>query len=241
MGSMKRHGARLARGFGYDVRRMNPRPDPWREQVQLVVERRNRQTVEDVRALVEKYREPIFGRVPVWQLIERLALCIDGADPSLGLVSQHIHTLQVVDGMIADGIDDPDLLVAAMVHDIGKLLLLVGEDPANVGGMTRVLRPPASGAGLDNCVMQWGHDEFGYSRLREHVPEHVAWLIRYHSIDLSDCAAFMDDRDRRFATQYLELFSRYDDGTKSAVRVPRPFDPRYRELIERAFPDPILF
>jgi inositol oxygenase len=241
MGAVKRGAARLARGLGYEVRRVQSKPDPWREQVRAVTERRNRQTVDDVRALTEKYRAPIFGTVRVWDLVERLALCIDGADPDLRMVSQHVHALQVVEGMFADGVDDPDLLVAGMVHDIGKVLLLVGEDPANVGGMTRVIDAAGAGAGLDNCVMQWGHDEFGYSRLKDHVPEHVAWLIRYHSVDLDACGALMDERDRRLAARYLEPFTRYDAGTKSAVHVPSASDPRFRDLVERAFPDPIVF
>ena len=241
MGAMRRYAVRLTRGLGYEVRRVRSTPDPWREQVRVVTARRDRQTVDDVRSLTQKYREPIFGTVRMWDLVERLALCIDGADPDLPMVSQHVHALQVVDGMIADGIDDPHLLVAGMVHDIGKLLLLVGEDPANVGGMTRVIDAPGVGAGLDNCILQWGHDEFGYSRLKDHVPEHVAWLIRYHSVDLDSCTDLMDERDRQFAARYLELLRRYDTGTKSTVRVPSSSEARCRDLVERAFPDPIVF
>ena len=38
----------------------------------------------------------------------------------------------MLEAMARDGIDDPDLLLAVLIHDVGKLLLVVGEDPANV-------------------------------------------------------------------------------------------------------------
>ena len=51
----------------------------------------------------------------------------------------------------------------------------------------------------------------------------------------------MDERDRRYADTYLETFFRYDHDTKSAFRRPSIRIDDYRDVIEAAFPEPILF
>ena len=150
------------------------------------------------------------------------------------------HVLQMLDGMARDGIDDPELLIAALVHDLGKLLLLTREDPANVVCMTAPIGSYANGVGLDAVTLQWNHDEFGYSRLGEHVSEPVAWLVRYHSI-LPECMPLMNGRDFAFKKKYLDVFAYYDHETKSAFRLPEARIETYRDLIEDAFPKPILF
>jgi inositol oxygenase len=211
------------------------------ERARPIIERHYAQTREDVQALQEKYRSPIFGRISVSDLLQRLALCIDDMDPRMGCVSQLTHSLQVVEGMTADGIEDRDLLVAALIHDLGKLLLLVGEDPANVGGMNRPIGLFEEGIGLDQCVLQWNHDEFGYSRFKDHVPERIAWLIRYHSIHIEDCQQFMDERDARYMRELHPVFARYDNGSKSIFRQPETRIEDYRDLIDGYFPEPILF
>lgn len=243
MGAIKSRVAKLARSLGYDVRRVESQPEAqWMAHARPLIERRDAQTIDDARALRRKYEEPVFGEVAVWELVERQALCIDEMDVRLGLVNQFVHALQVADGMVADGITDDELLVVALVHDIGKLPVLVGEDPANVGSMTYVMSGPEPGAGLDQCIVQWGHDEFGYTRLRDHVPEHLAWLVRYHSIDIEQARPFMDERDATYVEQYLRPFRHYDGSTKSIVRMPDARNlARYREMIEEAFPHPIRF
>jgi hypothetical protein len=199
------------------------------------------QTLETVAALKRKYEGPVSGPVRAWDLMEQLAHCIDPTDSSLGCASQQVHVLQVLDAMEADGVDDPDMKVAALVHDIGKLLLLDGEDPENVVCMNDPIGEYAPGIGLDRCVFQWNHDEFAYSRLAGNVPDHVAWLIRYHSVDAARCEPLMDERDRDYARRYLVPFQGYDQGSKSAFRPPRKTIAAYRELVEQAFPKPILF
>ncbi len=67
----------------------------------------------------------------------------------------------MLDAMDRDGIDDPELLLAVLVHDLGKLLLVAGEDPANVVCMNSPIGEPTPGVGLDQCTFQWNHDEFG--------------------------------------------------------------------------------
>jgi hypothetical protein len=217
----------------------------WRQFVQeagAVTERHWAQTRETVAALRRKHERAVLGRRRMWDLVERLALCVDPTDTRLCCASQLVHVQQVVAGMERDGVDDPDLLVAAITHDLGKILLLAGEAPEHVVGTNAPIGRYARGAGLDTVVFQWNHDEFIYSRLRDHVPDHVAWLLRYHSIEIRRAEPLMDARDRSYLERYLRPFRRYDQGTKSPCTLPPPtILDKYRDLIDRTFPAPILF
>jgi predicted HD phosphohydrolase len=232
----------LLRKQGIELRRIANKPENlFIERARPIMARHDAQTVEDVRALTEKYQAPVFGPVKVVDLLERLALCIDPLDAHLGCVSQLTHALQTADAMRADGIDDRDLLVAALIHDVGKLVLLTGEDPANVGGPIRPIVVGGVGEGLDHCILQWGHDELAYQRFKHHVPEHIAWLIRYHSLWMPGCVSYLDERDARYERDYHAVFRRYDGASKSLFRPPESGIEDYRDLIEEAFPEPIVF
>jgi hypothetical protein len=198
------------------------------------------QTKDDVAALRRKHEKPVLGRVQVWDVLDKLALCVDATDYNLACTNQLIHVQQVVDGMERDGIRDQDLYLAALTHDLGKVLMLAGEAQENVVCANRPIGEYAAHAGLDQVVFQWNHDEFIYSRLRDHLPDHVTWLVRYHSIDIARSEPYMDERDRRYLKQYLQPFRRYDLGTKSIWRLP-PANilDKYRPLIDQAFPAPI--
>lgn len=239
---MKRATVKTFRRAGLELHHARePANAPFKENSRRIIARRSAQTSSDVLALHEKYREPVFGRVRMPDLLAKLALCIDEQDVALGCASQLTHCLQVVEGMVADGIGDHDLLIAGLVHDLGKLMLLTGEDQANVGGHVAPIGVCEEGVGLANCTLQWSNDDLGYDRLKDYLPDHVSWLIRYHSLNLDLCAPFMDERDRRYARDYLALFSHYDFGTKSAFGVPKTRIEDYGELIDEYFPDPILF
>ena len=183
----------------------------------------------------------MFGRVRVWDLVERQAQCVDPTDRKLFLASQGVHVLQMLDGMDRDGTTDRDLVLAALIHDVGKLLLLTGEDPANVVCTNWPIGEYDDGCGLDQCIFQWNHDELGYQRFKDHVPDHIAWLVRYHSIDTEQTVHLMDARDRAYNEQYLTAFRRYDQGTKSPYAIPVRRLAEYRDVIEEAFPSAILF
>ena len=225
-----------------DVRFVGPEAEEqYRADAREIEARHARQTVAAVDELRRRYSTPVFGEMRVWDLVEMLASCIDESDQRMFGVSQQVHVLQVLEGMEHDGIDDPDLVLAALVHDLGKVLLLAGEDQANVVGFNQPIGAFEPGVGLAQCVLQWNHDEFAYSRLRGHVPDHVAWLVRYHSIDPVTCEPLMDATDRELAARYLRVFMQYDHGTKTPYHVPpRPIGD-YRDIVEDAFPKPIPF
>ena len=162
---------------------------------------------------------------------EQLARCIDPTDHALVGTSQLLHTLQTMEGMELDGIRDPDMLVAAAVHDLGKLLLLTDEAPENVVCANTPIGTYDEGVGLDNIYFQWNHDEFIYDRLQAHLPDHVSWLIRYHSIDFQQSAVYMDKRDRDYFDRYLKVFRKYDQGTKSITHIPAKRIEDYETLL----------
>lgn len=238
----KRLAKPLLAGLGYEVRRAK---DSGRESFfgqATAIDRAHRaQTGESVEALRQKYREPVFGEVTPWTLFERLAHCIDPTDGALGCVSQEIHVLQVLEAMEAESVRDEALLLTALLHDLGKLLLLTGEAPENVVCLNSPIGRGIRGAGLDRQVLQWNHDEFVYARFKDLVPEPVAWLLRYHSIRLEDCTPLMDARDRDYTDRYLRPFQRYDQGSKSQYRLPKRRLEQYAGLLEKALPPTIVF
>ena len=121
------------------------------DQARMTYERHLDQTKEMVAALNKKYEKPVLGRVRVWNLMERLAQCIDPSDSALYCVSQLVHALQVVEGMERDGIQDKDFLIAGLIHDLGKILLLTGEAPENVVCFNTPIGHYEKGVGLVYC------------------------------------------------------------------------------------------
>ena len=253
-----RDGVQAAVGrFGFEIRRRVPAaeeepppgpdvPDPtldFRARARPILERHAAQTLEDVAGLRRKYEQPVFGERRVWDLLDGLPGCIDPTDQRLFCASQHVHVLQMLEAMEADGTyeREPDLRLATLIHDLGKLLLLTDEDPANVVCMNEPIGRYEDGVGLDQVTFQWNHDEFGYARFRHLVPEHVSWLIRYHSIDPHATRHLMDERDLAYADRYLLPFFHHDHATKTPHHLPTVDLRAYRDLLEEAFPHPIPF
>lgn len=213
----------------------------FREEAHKINERHRLQTVETVAILKRKYENPVFGRLRVWDLIEKLATCIDITDSGLYGASQWLHVQQVLAAMEFRGVEDPDLFLIAMVHDLGKLFLNTGEVPENVVCRADRLGEYLPGVGLDQIVYQFGHGELIYSRIKDHVPEHVAWTARYHTIDLLDAGEYMNECELAWNDKYMVPFREFDASYKSPFWVPSIDMNRYRDLIEKTFPEPILF
>lgn len=81
-----------------------------------------------------------------------------------------------------------DMLIGALVHDLGKSLSLFGEADGNVDCMNRVTNFTAGG-GLDGLEFQYNHDQFGHDKLRANVrsglmklPPRVLDIVRLHSL-----------------------------------------------------------
>ena len=109
----------------------------------------------------------------------------------LGYTSQLVHALQVyaavsnATDIIFDERDAQyrrDMRLAALIHDLGKLLSLFGEADAHVDCTNSALAVDGDG-GLDAIRAQFNHDEYGYLKLRGlGLPRRVELVIRFHSL-----------------------------------------------------------
>jgi inositol oxygenase len=213
----------------------------FRRQAAAIRAAQARQTVEEVVALRKKYQDPIFGKARVWEMIEKLGMCVDASDDSLMCTSQLLHVQQILEAMEQDGVQDRDLFLVALLHDIGKVMLLANAAPEHVVGYITPLGMPSHGIGLENVIFQFGHDEFMYSRIKDLVPEHVAWTIRYHSGRVDELRPYCDAKDLAHLDGCLARFQPFDMCRKSYRHLPRVDMAKYRALIEDMFPEPILF
>ena len=216
--------------------------EKFRARSQAIEELHRSQTKADVQALKKKYEGEVLGKFRVWDLIEKLALCVDPTDTHLQCTSQYMHVCQVIGGMERDRELDDSMLLTALLHDLGKVAMLVGEAPENVVCFIEPVEALEPASGLENVIFQFGHDEIAYSRFKDHVPEHVAWMIRYHSMLVGKAEAYMSLKDNEYYRKYLSRFSKYDHGTKSTAFLPdhATLD-RYRDFVETHFRQPILF
>ena len=150
------------------------------------------QDAETSAQLVEKWnRTVIAGKTRVLDLLALLHFTTDRSDAVLGYTSQLVHALQVyaavsnATDIIFDERDAQyrrDMRLAALIHDLGKLLSLFGEADAHVDCTNRALAVDPSG-GLDAIRAQFNHDEYGYLKLRGlGLPRRVELVIRFHSL-----------------------------------------------------------
>jgi inositol oxygenase len=146
--------------------------------------------------------------MPVWEAFEFLNQLVDDSDPDTDL-SQFQHLLQTSEAIRADG--HPDWMVlAGLLHDMGKVLCLFGEPQWAVVGDTFPVgcafsdkivyaeffkdNPDYSNknyntkygiyshhCGLQNVHMSWGHDEYIYHMVKDYLPEPALYMLRYHS------------------------------------------------------------
>lgn len=217
-----------------------PEAGRFRQDAAAIEARHASQTVETVAELKRRYEAPTFGRTSVWELVEKLARCIDPTDKRLFCASQAVHWQQVVAAMEANGVDDPDMLLLGVIHDLGKVLLLQGEAPENVVCGTELVAAGPEGAGLDQAVFQFGHGEYLYSRIVDQVPEHVAFVARFHNVAPQRVRHLMNEREREWTDRYLIPFQDFDAKFCSPYYAPRVDFSRYRDLVESYFPKPIL-
>ena len=176
----------------------------------------------------------------VWDALERLDALVDDSDPDTEL-SQLAHALQTAEAIKRDG--HPDwFVVTGLIHDLGKVLCLFGEEQWCVVGDTFPLgcafRPSIvhpeffeanpdrqieahqsalgiyrEGCGLDQVTMSWGHDEYLYLVMRDYLPSEALYMIRYHSF-------YACHRER----DYEELMNADDRAGFEWVRRFNPYD-----------------
>ena len=195
------------------------------------------QTLEFVEAKKEQYLKLDHKSMGVWEAIELLDTLVDDSDPDTEL-SQLEHLLQTAEAIRKDG-HPRWLILTGLIHDLGKLLCIFGEPQWAVVGDTfpvgcrfssRVVFPeffelnPDShderyqtragiyeeGCGLDRVHLSWGHDEYLYQVVKDHLPTEALYPIRYHSFYAGHRAGaydhYMDDQDREMF-QWVRTFT----------------------------------
>lgn len=210
--------------------------------------------------------------MPVWSAFDFLNQLVDDSDPDTDL-DQFQHLLQTSEAIRADG--HPDWMVlTGLMHDMGKTLCLFGEPQWAVVGDTfpvgcaysdKVVYPEffqlnpdhkveeyqtptgvySEGCGLRNVHMSWGHDEYVYQMMKDHLPEEGLYMLRYHSFYAwhreGEYSQLLDDHDRKML-EWVKLFNPYDLYSK----LPSPPDwkklkPYYEDLVSKYLPDTIRF
>jgi inositol oxygenase len=228
------------------------------------------QTLEFVQARKREYLPPRRRTATVWEALSSLDALVDDSDPDTSL-SQVEHALQTAEAIRADG-HPRWFVVTGLVHDLGKMLCLFGEPQWAVVGDTfpvgcafspRVVYPelfadnPDSqvpdyslplgiyeeGCGLDRVHLSWGHDEYLYQVVRDHLPDEALYMIRYHSFYAAHREGaygyLMSDQDRRMF-EWVRAFNPYDLYSKSPTPPDRgALEPYYRDLVSEFFPEPL--
>ena len=228
------------------------------------------QTLDFVRAKKREYGSLGRARLGVWEAFDFLQRFVDQSDPDLDL-SQLDHALQAAEAARRDS-HPRWFVLTTFVHDMGKLLAAFGEPQWAVVGDTfpvgcafsdKVVYPELfeanpdrlderyatpcgiyeEGCGLEALHLSWGHDEYLYQVLKDHLPPEALGIIRYHSF----YAAHREGA-------YAHLLNEGDAPVLAAVRAFNPYDlysknperpdadellPYYRELVAEFLP-PVL-
>ncbi|AWW32931.1 inositol oxygenase [Echinicola strongylocentroti] len=207
-----------------------------------------------------------------WEAVDFLNTLVDDSDPDTDL-DQLQHLLQTSEAIRADG--HPDWFVlTGFIHDFGKVLCLFGEPQWAVVGDTfpvgcqfsdKIVFPEffdlnpdqhnpelntkyglySPNCGLDNVKMSWGHDEYLYQMVKDHLPEQALYMIRYHSFYAQHKENAYDhllsDHDKKLF-EWVHKFNPYDLYSK----VPVPPDakalrPYYEDLVAKYLPNTLKF
>jgi inositol oxygenase len=147
-------------------------------------------------------------QMPVWEAFRFLNQLVDDSDPDTDL-DQFQHLLQTSEAIRKDGHLDW-MVLAGLLHDMGKVLCLFGEPQWAVVGDTFPVgcafsdkivyseffkdNPDSSderyntrlgvysqNCGLKNVHLSWGHDEYVYHMVKDYLPEPALYMLRYHS------------------------------------------------------------
>jgi inositol oxygenase len=230
------------------------------------------QTLDFVRAKQAEYLPRTRARMGIWEAMEFLNTLVDDSDPDTEL-SQIEHLMQTAEAIRADG-HPRWFILTGLIHDLGKILCLFGEPQWAVVGDTfpvgcrfseRIVfheffqhNPDWNvpeyqteagiyepGCGLDQVHLSWGHDEYLFHVVKDHLPDEALAMIRYHSFYPAhrerQYTHLMNERDHRLF-EWVRKFNPYDLYSKGHeppdVKSLKPF---YQDLIGEFFPDKLAW
>ena len=91
--------------------------------------------------------------------------------------------------------------------------------------------------------MSWGHDEYLYHVVKDHLPEEALAMIRYHSFYPGTARASTPTSSTttdRSLLDWVRAFNPYDLYSKGSPRPDVPaLMPYYQELVAEFFPEPL--
>lgn len=174
----------------------------------LYEENHRLQTLDFVRAKKEEYLGLDHARMGVWDAMALLDELVDDSDPDTEL-GQTEHLLQSAESLRRAG-QPKWMIVAGLVHDLGKVLchfdepqwavvgdtfplgcrfsdrivhadLFAANPDRNVAEYQTELGVYEEGCGLDAVEMSWGHDEYLYHVMKDSLPDEALYIVRYHS------------------------------------------------------------
>lgn len=229
----------IAKGKNTDEYRNydNPERDTVREFYRL---NHRYQTYEFVQQKKAQFLNFNKKEMPVWDAFQFLNQLVDDSDPDTDL-DQFQHLLQTSEAIRADG--HPDWMVlAGLLHDMGKVLCLFGEAQWAVVGDTfpvgcafakEIVYPEffeanpdysdsrynseygvySPNCGLNNVHLSWGHDEYVYNMVKDYLPEPALYMLRYHSF-------YAQHRENAYA----HLMDDHDKEMFKWVKLFNPYD-----------------
>lgn len=225
------------------------------------------QTFEFVQRKKAEYLGLNHQSMSIWEAMEFLNTLVDDSDPDTDL-TQIEHLLQTAEAVRADG-HPRWFILTGLIHDLGKILCLWGEPQWAVVGDTfpvgcapsdKVVFPEFFAlnpdtqipqyqtpcgiyephCGLASVHLSWGHDEYLYQVVKDHLPDEALYMIRYHSFYAAHREGayqhLMNDRDKEMF-QWVRAFNPYDLYSKTPVRPDvAALQPFYEDLIAEYLP-----
>jgi inositol oxygenase len=210
--------------------------------------------------------------MPIWDAFTFLNQLVDDSDPDTDL-DQMQHLLQTSEAIRNDGHPDWMVLVG-LIHDMGKVLCLFGEPQWAVVGDTFPVGCAFSekivyseffndnpdynderyntrlgiyqeNCGLDNVHMSWGHDEYVYHMMKDHIPEPGLYMLRYHSFYSQHREHaynhLMSEHDHEMF-KWVNLFNPYDLYSKNPNQKSwAELKPYYEDLVAKYLPATLKF
>src|SRR5215207_359397 len=198
-----------------------------------------RQTLEAVLGKKRQYLSLNRAEMGVWEAMGHLNALVDDSDPDID-VPQIEHNLQTAESIRAAG-HPRWFILAGLVHDLGKVLCLFGDNPDVQDPRYRTPRGIyEEGCGLDRVHFSWGHDEYLYHVVKDYLPEEALYMIRYHSAyAIHRERAYqhlMSEHDREMF-RWVRAFNPHDLYSKAAERPDvAALKPFYADLVAEFFP-----
>jgi len=244
-------------------------------------EMHTRQTLAFVQSQHTKWLQFHHMEATVMEALDMLNDLVDESDPDTELPNI-VHAFQTAERIREEHPDKDWFHLIGLIHDLGKIMAFYGEPQWAVVGDTFPVgcRPQPSivfgeesfknnpdlederynselgiyqkGCGIQEVTMSWGHDEYLYQVIVNHmkktgiqIPEEGLWAIRFHSCypwhTGGDYSYLTGPQDREVMDWVLE-FNKYDLYTKS-VKIPdiEAIKPYYQGLIDKYLPGIIRF